>query len=560
MITTVWKSKTHYWMLTICFIVAFILFGNSIPGGYVLDDFSVIARRIDALTVGNLGGIFLLPWHQGQPWAGNYRPLTLISFTLNFVFSKSTAWLHVVNIGLHALNVFMVFLIASLFLSKNTAYLAAAWFMLWPIHVEPVASIVGRSDLLSAFLMLLTLWYFWQSRHALGTFFFALALLAKDFSVALLPVLFGLSYLESKRLLPAVKTGAYYLIPLPFYFSLRFWALGQYAFQGQGFIDPIIGPLAFVTLKERVFTAFKHFYFYLEKTFYPVSLSPDYSYNQIPVVSNIFTSPPALGGLVLLLLTGALLFSKSRGLKIGAWLMLATYATASNIFFIATGTMAERWWYFPSSGLALIAAAGWQKISAGRFRPKILIHLLLIALFVWYAWLIVKQNRIWLSNKTLITHAAEQSPRSAWAITNLAAIYLAEGRYDQARTEVERALAISDRHIFALNILGQLDWRDGRYREAEANYKKALALDKNGRNHRSLYRQLAFLKLEQGLAEEAFELMAAVRQSQPFGDSDRIEAVDQALQQGVKHYRDKKFLSSEDKARIKELVRTVRGF
>ena len=141
----------------------------------------------------------------------------------------------------------------------------------------------------------------------------------------------------------------------------RYLALGKYAFGGYGFIDPIIGPLAFAPFKERVFTGFVHLFCLFEKTIYPVDLSPDYSFNQIPLVSNIFSSPQAIIGFAFFSVLILAIFGPKR-FKIATILFPNSLCVYFQYIFITTGTMAERWWYFPSFGLVILLAIGLDKI------------------------------------------------------------------------------------------------------------------------------------------------------------------------------------------------------
>ena len=542
--------------------LSFILFGNSLRGTYTLDDNPVINDREVLESLEKLPEIFTSTWHPKQPWTGTYRPLTLVSFALNnFIFSKdNTFGFHLVNIFLHALNVFLIFKVVSQFSSKRIAYLSALLFMFMPIHSESVSSIVGRKELLGLFFVLLSLLWFFKKKYFVSSSAFFLALLANEFSISLLLLMGILLLIQTESFLRSIKPSLYYITPLPIYFLLRYITLKQYAFGG-GFIDPVINPLIFVSIKERIFTALSHLYLYIQKTFYPLNLSPDYSFNQIPTVQNIFHSYQALLGLLFLIGFILLFIFSKKELKIALTLFLAPYVVMSNLFFITTGAFAERWWYLPSFGLAVLVAFGFDKIINNYKTLRPYLYSLGIIILIWYSLLTIEQNRVWLNNRNLFIYAAEASPNSVGARSNLAAVYLEEERFAEAREEVEYALSVYDKHPPALNILGKLNWKDIRYKDAEVAFKKALEFDKNGRNHRSLFRSLAFLSLDLGKNTEAFMYMEEALKWPPSRDSQKIVQIDEILYEKIKKYSTRRSGSytKEEIEELASLIKIVRG-
>src|SRR3989344_1578610 len=275
-------DRQFFMLLIFGVVVSLILFGGSLSGKFTLDDHGVIERRAELRELKNLPKIWVSPWHPGGQWAGNYRPLTLASFVINFQFSESPIGFRVVNVLLYALNAVMVFYVVRKFASERAAYLAATLFFFLPIHTEVVASIVGRVYLLGTLFALLSLAYLFDKKYLLSSLFFYLALFSGDFFISLLPAIGLLLIFNTGKFWQAVKLGSSYVVLLPVYFLFRYLALGKYAFGGYGFINPIIGPLAFVSVKERVFTALVHLYLYLRKMVWPVDLSPDYSFQSVP--------------------------------------------------------------------------------------------------------------------------------------------------------------------------------------------------------------------------------------------------------------------------------------
>ena len=287
------QKKEIVGVLIASIILSFFLFGNVIPGKFTLDDHPVIEQRTELRSLVNIPKLFLASWHPGNELSGTYRPLTLISFSFDFLFSSKTSLFHIVNILLYGLNVALIYLLVRRLASIRTAWLTAALFLFLPIHVEAVSSIVGRIYLLGMFFYLLALIFYFDRKYVYSSASFLLAILASDFSVSFVPLVGLLLLYETRSFRKSLRYGLYYVPSLAIYFLFRYLALGKYALGSYGFIDPVVGPLAYLSLKERALTALSYLFEYLKKTFYPVNLTPSYSFSQIPTVHSLNDSLPA---------------------------------------------------------------------------------------------------------------------------------------------------------------------------------------------------------------------------------------------------------------------------
>ena len=544
-------------------IIAFVLFGPSLSGDFTLDDHSVIEKGVQLNGLKNIFELWISPWHPGGQWAGNYRPLTTTTFALNTFFSKDPLGFRIVNVLLYALNIVFIFYLVKRLSTEKVAYLTAIIFLFLPIHSEVVMSIVGRVYLLGILFSLLSLYYFLDRKYWLSSGCFLAALFSGDAFISLILVISALLFGEYKSLRKTFWLGLIYTAGLPIYFIFRYLALGKYAFGGYGFVDPIIGPLAFISIKERVFTALSHLYLYLRKTIYPIDLSPDYSFNQIPIVSNLFSSWRALIGLAFLaILTHVFYKSKRKDIKFAIILFSIPYLVMSNIFFITTGTMAERWWYFPSIGLMMLAAIGIEYLITRFENIKQYIYGAGIIVLAFYFIIIFRQNKVWLNDKNLFIYASEKSPNSAWARTNVAEGFFLSGNVERAEREITAALNIADQYPSALYVLGQIYWKEGRFGEAEEVLKKAIKLDIYDRNKRSLYRSLALISLDVGNNERAMIYMREAVKWPATGDVAKTLRIDELLLQKVEEYSDRDINSytQEEIEGLVKLIKILRGF
>jgi tetratricopeptide (TPR) repeat protein len=269
-------------------------------------------------------------------------------------------------------------------------------------------------------------------------------------------------------------------------------------------------------------------------------------------------------GFIFLLGLIALFFYVKKELKIAITLFLLPYFLISNLFLSTTGTMAERWWYFPSFGLVLLVSMGLVKLmesiqSKGLRTGGAFIGL---GILVWYSFLIIQQNGIWAHDKNLIVYAAEVSPQSAWARANLAVVYFEEKNFTLAKQEAESALKIYDKYPAALNILGKSYWQEGKYPEAENALKKAVEYDNYGRNKRSLYRTLALLNLDQGKNSQAFSYMSEAVKWPPARQKQNIVEIDNFLLDKLSFYKDRSANSytQAEKEELAQLIKLLRGF
>ena len=255
-----------------------------------------------------------------------------------------------------------------------------------------------------------------------------------------------------------------------------------------------------------------------------------------------------------------LIFSK-KNLKIATALFLAPYVVMSNIFFITTGAFAERWWYLPSFGLIVLVSCGIDRIINNYKNFKPYLYGLGVAILIWYSFLTIKQNRIWLNNRNLFVHAVRASPDSARARTNLAAIYFKEKKFDQAKNEIIRSLKIFENYPFTLNIYAKLKWQEGKFEEAELAFKRAIENDIYKINHRDLYRSLAILKLEMKDYNEALTYIRHATENIVFRDVKKVVYLDNLLVRYIESLSKNKpsILSDSENDTVRSLIMHIKG-
>lgn len=568
-----YEHRIFMLLLLAMIIASFLLYANSLMGGYVLDDHSVIRNRPELLSLRNLPDIFFMSWHNGGQFV-NYRPLTLTTFALNIYFSENPVFMRAVNIIIHALNSLLLLYLVKKFASNKTAYLASILFLFLPIHGEVVASIVWRSYSMGTLFSLIALYYFFEKKYLVSAIGVMLAIFSAESFLVIGLIVGILILIETKNFKKALKPALYYVPILPIY--AVFYAVFRYVSYGTNYIlgnnavaGPVLSPLAYLPVKERIFTGFLHLFMYLRKTVYPSDLSVSYAYNQIPAVSNIFHSYGAILGVLFFAGIITIIFYGGKSVKIAGVMFLAAYAIISNIFFISAGTMADRYWYLPSVGLVILIALGLEKVMQ---RWKILVtpsYVTIGIALVWYSQVLTNQNRFWLHNRTLFLQTASISPNSAWARDAVATVYFFDKDYVNARKETEAALLIYPDYSAPLTTLGRLDWKDGRYKEAIANLEKALKnispYPASSLYFQQVYRWLAFLNLQIGNNQEAALWMkksTSIPLTEDMHPNKRIYDLERELRQFMKYYsnRNPSSYSKEDKRLIDEKAFFVRDY
>lgn len=456
--------------------LAFLLYGNSLQGEFVLDDLSVVQNPTLQQTSG-VFKVFISPYYYARPQAGLYRPLVLASFWGSQFFSRQPAISHLTNLLLHGVISFEIFLlILALKKDHRTAWFGALIFMFLPIHIESVASIVGRTELL-AFLFLISAWLaVLKNKYLLAGFLFLLALFSKETAIAFLPVWIYLELVHQKKnWRELIKPALFFIFPLVFYTWLRYLALGRLYFLNAGGYA-FFNPLREIEFWPRFLTAAKVLFLYGQKIIFPAHFSSDYSYNQIPVVTDLFHSWSTIAGLSIL---GGLVFlvfrSKNNLIRLGSLIFLSSYFVVSNFIFKIGTIMAERLMYLPSLGFALISAEGLATNFLYKKYRKML-WLIFVFILLIYGRQIILGNRLWRNEKTLFANAYRQAPHSTVNAANLASLLYKNGQLKKALVKVNEALTIDPQNAPALTIKGQVQLGLGLNNQAEESWKTAVAI------------------------------------------------------------------------------------
>jgi len=443
-----------------------VTYANSFTGQFLGDSGNVILEdpRVHEVTRDNLDLIFHQQYWYQTADSGVFRPLVTLSFLFNYAVlgnADRPAGYHWVNLGLHAANVMLVWLLAlTVWKRPLPAFFTAAIFATHPVNVESVTNIVGRADLMSGMGVLIGLVLYarlpdvsWSRRlpWLLGIFLAALfGLLSKENAVVLpaAMVLYDLVFRRGRPFFWRSSLSGYLaLIPA----LLMTWWVRHSVFSklppfDQPFVDnPLVGA-DFLTAR---LTAVKVIFHYIGLLLWPRSLSWDYSYNQIPLTTWGAGLPALIGMIVLLSLVVWLYHKHAPACFFGAFFFLALLPT-SNLLLIIGSIMAERFLYLPSIGFAgcvvacVMALAG-KLAKEDSLRVSMATTALAIVV-VGFGLRTLVRNSDWADGERFWMSALQTSPNSFK--THLAPIYawsqkgFTIGNIDRAIDMAEQAVAI----------------------------------------------------------------------------------------------------------------------
>jgi len=464
-------------------LFAILLHLPALGNDFVFDDRGVILENPLMRDIGDLPRLLVAPWWAGAGrTAGLYRPLTNATFAVDRALAGGfrPEWFHAVNILLHGVVTWLLTLLAlDLGGGVVAALVAGVLFAVHPVHVEAVAGVVGRAELLAAGATLAVLRLHRRALSAAGgtaaaamvlapVFAFA-AMLSKE-SAFVVPILAWL--IERIAPLPAGCAGRRrvlwigYGAALMTALALRFMVLGGIG--PPAGIPLIDNPAASAGPVDGRLTALACVTRYAGLLVWPARLSADYSYDQIPVVHAPGDLRSVAGGLLVVGLLGVGIALSRRRPAAGFCVLFVavTMAPVANLVVFVGTLLAERVLYLPSAGVCLLAGGLVASIMGPRSRRVAVAAV--IALVIAGAARTWARLPDWRDDFALYRSAAAVSPRSARIRYNLGNAWLRQRRHAEAEAEYRRALAIYPAFADAQANLGMALLQQGRPAEALA--------------------------------------------------------------------------------------------
>jgi len=385
---------------------------------------------------------------------GSYLPFVWLSHAASVSLFK--AWAgghHLVNVLFHVLNsVFLFF-----FLKRATRNLwpsaaVAFLFALHPLHVESVAWVAERKDVLSTLFWILTSWAYVRytenrtaKNYTAMIFLFAIGLLSKSMLVTLPVTLLLLDIWPLKRVCDPETGQILYKKLMPFFvekiplFVLSFLAAFAtfYSQKHIGAVAPTKGLLLQVRLENAALSSI----IYLKQTFLPTNLSAFYPYSWVTLRTIVWVG--ALSLLVILSIVSLISIKRRPYLLVGWVWYLVTLLPVIGIIQVGSQSHADRYTYVPLIGIFIaISWAGYDLAARFHFSRKLLLAggaAVMGGLFT----LTFAQVYVWKDNLTLFKNALSYDTSNPVALLNIGDECIRRGSYQNAFAAYYQALQFS---------------------------------------------------------------------------------------------------------------------
>ena len=483
-------------------------------GGFILDD-RILTNAEPVQKISGLWQIWFSPSAIGEE--GHYWPLVYTTFWLEHkLWGYAPAGYHIVNVLLHLANTLLLWHLLRR-LAVPGAWVVAAVFAVHPLHVESVAWIIERKDVLSGlfYLAALLAWMRFverpnSRRYGCSLALYAAALLSKSIVVTLPAALLIWPWWKQGRV-----TSTDLLRLVPFGVVGLVITVGDLSFYQS--VEPLSLGYSFI---ERTLIAARALWFYAGKLLWPSELAFTYPLWDIRVAD-----PLAWGYLIAAVaLAGTLWHFRQqvgRGPLAGALFFAVTLLPVLG--FVDYGYMqfsfvADRFQYLAGIGVMAVVIGAvsygvgrlsdlWQKGTLG----VAVVVLAVLGLLTW------RQANLYRDHETLHRHIIALNPRARDAHLNLGILLYNQARYAEALAVARIAVEQRPDHSKAYAYLGAILNALSRFEEAETHLRRAIALNPQEKNaHFNLGNTLC----EQGRYEEALEVArVAVEQRPDFAEA-----------------------------------------
>ena len=441
---------------------------------------------------------------QGVAWA----PLMWLSHELAWQLFGSNAWgHHLLNVLLHAANTALVFVVFERMTGARWRSLMLAALFGWhPLHVESVAWVAERKDVLSAFFWMLTLLAYAkyvEVSHArkpevrsqisdlqpptsvfrlpssgfywLSLLFFVLGLMSKAMLVTMPFVLLLLDYWPLERF----KGGGVWRLvreKIPFFVLALAASVMTFVVQQQG---GAVKTVEYLPLGARVGNALISYCRYAGKTFWPTDLAVFYPHPGYWPLWQVVLAGGIVTGIALLLIV-------KRGrhpYMLMGWLWyVGTLVPVIGLVQVGGQAMADRYTYVPSLGVLIMVIWGAHELTGGWRYQQIGLALAGSVAIILCVGVTRQQLGYWKDSETLFRHAIAVTEDNYIALNNFGGALLDQDRTIEAMSQFEKAIRLKPTYAPAHNNLGDALLKMGQIDEAISQFQEAIRLKPDSAN------------------------------------------------------------------------------
>jgi protein O-mannosyl-transferase len=400
---------------------------------------------------------------------GNYHPLTMFTMAINYAISGTNAWsYHLFNLLFHLVNCVLVFRLVYLLSEKNNfiAFVTALLFAIHPVHVESVAWVSERKDVLYGLFFLLGLISYVKyvdshskKQYLLAMGFMLLSLLSKPAAVIFPIVLFSIDYLRSRKLKFSLV-----IEKAPFFLFALALGVATYLFQKKAGAVGVLGYEA----GQKLLFPFYGVMTYIIKAFLPFNLSPFY---ELPTIGIDLPAAYYIAPLFCVFLGVVLYYAlkKNKVIAFGILFFLINLLLVIQIVSVGSAIVADRYAYIPYIGVFFIVA--WALDKYARKNSSSLV----VGLTGILAFLTFNQSLVWHNGASLWDKALKVAP-SARAYNNRGNLYLKENDFASALDCFNGAINLNAVDDEAYGGRGNVYFNTGKTDLALADYRKSLGL------------------------------------------------------------------------------------
>ncbi|MDM8542411.1 tetratricopeptide repeat protein [Desulfococcaceae bacterium HSG9] len=421
---------------------------------------------------------------------------------------------HLTNVILHIINTLLLFYFFNFISGKLWASgFIAALFALHPLHVESVAWVAERKDLLS------TLWgvsalisyvryvkYKELEWYLFALFFFIASLMSKPMLVTLPFILLLLDYWPLKRFsfytssakneLKAVSIWRLILEKLPFFVLAAGSGIVTVIVQKSG---GAVAPLDTFALDLRIGNAMVSYLQYIWKMIWPCGLAVFYPHpGKLPLWQII-------GAFLLLMVisVSVLRYGRQRPYLMIGWLWyLIMLVPVIGLVQVGSQAMADRYTYLPLTGLFIIITWGGHELLSHLKHYKAILSFFAIATICILTFMTWMQVSYWKNDSTLFQHALDVTQNNYLAHNNLGLAFARKGNLSKAVLQYSKALQIKPSHKEAHNNCGIALAIQGEPDKAISHFYSAIQIDPL---YNEAHNNLGFVLANQGKLDEAIQ-------------------------------------------------------
>lgn len=406
-----------------------------------------------------------------------YIPLVFLSYNIEYHFFKlKPTGYHFTNLILHIINSLLVLWLVWL-LSKNLliTIIISIFFAIHPLHVESVAWITERKDLLYSFFYLIALisYHFYNQRNdkkyyvlAFVCFLFSCFSKAMAITLPAILILYDYFYLQKKSWKIIINKIPFFIISMIFVIV----AFKMMNMEERWAINFQYNPL------DKIATFCYGLFFYIQKAIIPVHLSLIYPYPQKTekLLPLIYLVSPIIIGIITWLV---FFYSKSNSIIKSCFLfflisILPVLQIIPNTFTIA----ADRYFYLPSIGLFAIAAYLLNTIVEQKKLKISFVWTLLTVTTIIFSSLTYNRCKVWNNSITLFTDVIQHYQTSDVAYGNLGSAYNSKGDFITAIPFLQKAAELNPENPKVLNDYGCALCMVKQYDKAIENFNRAIVI------------------------------------------------------------------------------------